>query len=289
MLESLLNTIRQTYPELTIEDAFLNEEGQYNYVVVVNNSTVFRFARWAESIRTLRKEVAILGSIQSYVTLDIPNPIYQRLEGERPEQCFIGYPMIQGIPLWQNEFGRITNETTLNRMAAQIATFLKELHGIPAHEIVPIQLVDGDNRVYWTDLYNRFRSKLFPHMSTIGQNNVVSHFINFLDNPERFAYESSLRHGDFGGGNLIFDNERRKMAGVIDFGFAELGDPAIDIAGLFGFGESFVERCVSTYPEIENMLERVNFYRGTFALQEALYGIEHNDTEAFESGIANYR
>lgn len=33
----------------------------------------------------------------------------------------------------------------------------------------------------------------------------------------------------------------------------------------------------------------IRFYRGTFALQEALYGIEHDDREAFERGIAGYR
>lgn len=289
MLDSLLNTIRQTYPDLPLENALLNEEGQYNHVVVVNDAIVFRFARFAESVNTLRKEVAILRGIQNYVTLQVPNPIYQQLEGEQPEQCFIGYPIIQGIPLWPEAFEQITNDATLDRMAAQLATFLKELHAVPTDKAIPINMVDEDQRPYWMDLYNRFRSKLFPHMSSDGQNRVVSHFMNFLDNPERFAYKAVLRHGDFGGGNLIFNREAGKIAGVIDFGFADLGDPAIDVAGLFGFSESFVEPCIQAYPEIEGMLERMHFYIGTFALQEALYGIEHSDAEAFESGIAGYR
>jgi aminoglycoside 2''-phosphotransferase len=32
----------------------------------------------------------------------------------------------------------------------------------------------------------------------------------------------------------------------------------------------------------------VQFYVGTFALQEALFGIENGDREAFQSGIADY-
>ncbi|WP_285890123.1 hypothetical protein [Paenibacillus macerans] len=32
--------------------------------------------------------------------------------------------------------------------------------------------------------------------------------------------------------------------------------------------------------------EMMMFYKGTFALQEALFGLEHDDPEAFRSGIA---
>lgn len=37
------------------------------------------------------------------------------------------------------------------------------------------------------------------------------------------------------------------------------------------------------------MLERAAFYRGTFALQEAYYGLRDGNQEAFEDGIAQYR
>ena len=39
---------------------------------------------------------------------------------------------------------------------------------------------------------------------------------------------------------------------------------------------------------IESFLDRVHFYRGTFALLEALFGIENDDQRAFESGIKEY-
>lgn len=76
---------------------------------------------------------------------------------------------------------------------------------------------------------------------------------------------------------------------MIDFGFAGVGDPALDIAAVLTFGESFFGRFYQVYPEITAMLERARFYRGLYALEEALYGLEHDDREAFESGIAVYR
>ena len=36
------------------------------------------------------------------------------------------------------------------------------------------------------------------------------------------------------------------------------------------------------------MMERAKFYKGTFALYEALHGIKNNDRPAFESGIAAF-
>ena len=35
-------------------------------------------------------------------------------------------------------------------------------------------------------------------------------------------------------------------------------------------------------------LPRVRFYCGTFALQEALFGVENDDRQAFQDGIATY-
>jgi len=35
-------------------------------------------------------------------------------------------------------------------------------------------------------------------------------------------------------------------------------------------------------------MERAQFYKSTFALQEALYGLRDNDQESFKSGIAQY-
>jgi hypothetical protein len=41
--------------------------------------------------------------------------------------------------------------------------------------------------------------------------------------------------------------------------------------------------------DIELLLERANFYRGSFALYEALHGFRNNDQEAFTSGMEEYR
>jgi aminoglycoside 2''-phosphotransferase len=39
---------------------------------------------------------------------------------------------------------------------------------------------------------------------------------------------------------------------------------------------------------MEQAYERVKFYCGTFALQEALFGIENDDRDAFQAGMEEY-
>lgn len=46
---------------------------------------------------------------------------------------------------------------------------------------------------------------------------------------------------------------------------------------------------INLYPNGTEIADRVRFYRSTFALQEALHGVENNDLEAFENGIKAYR
>jgi aminoglycoside 2''-phosphotransferase len=67
-----------------------------------------------------------------------------------------------------------------------------------------------------------------------------------------------------------------------------LGDPALDLAAVSGYGSPFFNQVCVAYGIDQAMLERARFYRGTYALQEALHGIKHNDHAAFQSGIAKY-
>ncbi|MCP4426075.1 MAG: phosphotransferase [Chloroflexi bacterium] len=36
------------------------------------------------------------------------------------------------------------------------------------------------------------------------------------------TYKPSLRHGDFGTGNILYNPQRQAISGIIDFGFAGL-------------------------------------------------------------------
>lgn len=280
--------IRRYYPDLIIESARLNQEGQYNHVLVVNEDLIFRFAKVPAALQTLRRETAILRGIRDHITLAIPDPVYCSLEANAIGEAFVGYPMIRGKPLWRDLFRTISDPDVLEALARDLATFLRELHSIPV-KTIPVDLPLEDVPDGWADMYRRIRDKLFPYMRPDARALVTDHFGPYLHDPQAYAFEPVLRHGDFGTGNLIYDPEARRMAGVIDFGAAGLGDAATDMAGLLSsFGEPFLARCATYYPAIEASSSRIRFYYGTFALQEALFGLENGDQEAFASGMETF-
>lgn len=287
-LDTYLQAIGETCPDLPIRGASLHDrDGQYNDVLIVNDEIIFRFPKYVEGVDAIRREVRLLARIQGYTTLAIPNPIYAAIDESTPGKVFMGYRQIPGEPLWRETFQNITDDQTLQRLATQLAEFLKELHSIPIEKIrtdLPIH----DSRDEWAELYADFRQHLFPFMRPDARDWVINHFETYLSAPHLHLYQPALRHGDFGTGNILYDRNNQAISGIIDFGFAGIGDPALDVAASLTFGESFFVRFYSVYPEIETMLERARFYRGTYALQEALHGIKNDDKEAFTSGIAQY-
>jgi aminoglycoside 2''-phosphotransferase len=151
------------------------------------------------------------------------------------------------------------------------------------------QLPVHDTYADSADIYARIREKLFGYMRPDAQEWTAGHFEGFLNDARNFEYEPVLKHGDFGPSNILFDEEKQTVTGVIDFGSSGMGDPAYDFAGLLsGYGEEFIEWCGDVYPEVKALVGRIRFYQGTFALLEALFGAEHGDEVAFEAGLEKY-
>ena len=282
------NIVSKFYPQLQIDTCELNQDGQYNDVLMVNDELVFRFAKVKPAIKTLRNEIAVLNCIRNSITLPLPDPIYSHAETDLIGEVFMGYRLIPGIPLWRPNFRKITDSTVRNRMAQQLAGFLYELHGF-APDSLPVELENTDSPQSWADMYQRIKKHLFPHMRSDAKVEVAEHFESFLNDIDRYRYTPCLRHGDFGTGNILYDPDSESIAGIVDFGSIGIGDPATDFAGLYiSFGDDFYQSAIEGYPEMENALDRVHFYCGTFALQEALFGIENGDEGAFQNGISRY-
>lgn len=287
--EPYLRSIQSAYPDLAIHSTRLNQEGQNNAILIINDALIFRFPRYASAIERLEREVAILSGIQNFITLEIPNPTFTRLNAPAG-QAFVGYRLIPGEPLWSETLLAVQDECVLDRLAEKLAQFLNELHSVSAQAIIDCALPVADTPAEWAGIYARIQTQCFPHMRPEARAWAAHHFEAFLGNPRNFDYEPVLKHGDFGTSNILFDAPSQTITGVIDFGGAGLGDPAYDFAGILSsYGEAFLHRFERTYPEIISFWERIQFYLGTFALLEALFGLENDDQAAFNSGIQDYR
>ncbi|MBT2682280.1 aminoglycoside phosphotransferase family protein [Bacillus sp. ISL-37] len=288
----LIEQIQREHPDLSINDFYVNELGQNNDVIIVNESLVFRFPKYKQGIMQLRRETEILKYIKDIVTMPIPIPIYEAFDELEPGKVFTGYRLIEGNPLWRKSFLEIKSDEQLRGLASQLVSFLAAMHSISEEDLAgrELQLEARHPREEMSALYEKIQHKLFPFMSKNFQISVSESFEDFLKGEALSNVDLALIHGDFGASNILWNSVTCEISGIIDFGGSGIGDPAYDFAGLLSsFGEDFFNRCIDQYPNGKEVAKRVYFYKSTFALQEALHGIENGDRQAFEAGIRDYR
>lgn len=274
--------IAQIAPELAVRSV-RQEHGQFNDVVIANETWVFRFPRSQAAAATLQREVATLRALAGRLRLAIPAPVYASDAAALP---YMGYRLLPGEPLRRDELAT-ASDADLERLARQLADFLSELHSLPV-ELLPDQII-RDTHADWAEMFAGFREQLFPHMRADAREQVTHNFDAYLDDLASAAWRPVIRHGDLGGDNILHDAVTGALTGVIDFASTALGDPAIDLAALSTLGERLLAHLLEAWPAAPGLLPRARFYRSTFALQEALYGLRDGDEESFEHGIARYR
>ena len=285
MTEGLLQykeSIAAACPELALETAALFRAGQNNELVLVNDELLFRFPKYAKGIAGLRREQAILKAVRTRLPLATPHYIYCNLDGE-VGRAFVGYRKLPGSSLWTEEFARISDEGTIDRLATDVASFLQTLHATPLDSI-SMPLGPPDSQAGWQDMFSRIREVVYPHLTAEARRWTTERFAAFLEDDEHFAFSKVLRHGDFGTSNTLYSSEQRRVVGIIDFGHAGVGDAAIDFAGLcVSYGEPFLKRCARVYPLMDQCWERIRFYANcAFVLEDALFCVEHDLDEAEE-------
>jgi len=269
--------IRKIAPEVVVNSIATNREGLLNDVVIINGELIFRFPKHEYGLRHLKDEARLLRLLQNYITLRIPSPLYET------DDC-LAYRMIPGETLRRDMLMRLS-ESDQQVIADQLAQFLKELHGIPINEIADFEVPLADALMKyegWVNVYERIRVKVFSLLMPHVRDWVTGHFESHLADRSNFEYEMRMVDTDIPPYHIMFDGRTRRINGIIDFGCAGLGDPAIDFGVIiYNYGESFVDRFYKGYPEAEVYLKRARFYAGAHEVRWLLTGIERDDTKWF--------
>ena len=272
-LSTYTERIRQIAPEIVINSVNLNSEGLLNEIVVVNDEFIFRFPKHDYAFKHLKDEARILRSLQNYITLQIPSPLYET------DDCLV-YRMIPGESLRRDILMKlpISDQQVI---ADQLGQFFKELHGVSINEEIPMAdaLMKYEG---WVNAYDRIHEKVLPLLMPHVRDWVREHFESHLADRSNFEYELKIVDTDIPPYHIMYDKERRLINGIIDFGCAGLGDPAIDFGVIiYHYGESFMEKLFVSYPEAETYLKRARFYAGAHEVRWLLTGLERNDTAWF--------
>lgn len=262
--------------------------GQNNIVLLVDDEWVFRYPLHTDAADSLAAEVVILRAVHGRLPVLTPNPeIVVELPGN--EWHVMAHRAIAGQPLEREQIISL-DAVALNRLGRDLGRFMNTLHGTPASQFDRSIVHDYDNQEQWNRLAADARQYLKPRVVSSIWNRLNRKLGDSVEKISRLVFEPTLRHGDFGFGNFLFDRQSH-LTGVIDFGSAGFGDPAVDVAGLIastGPGEVLIEKVRPTYPDVDGLLDRARIYRETFALQHALLGAKGDDDIAIDEGLDSY-
>jgi len=264
-----LQKIRELFPKLEISSVSVNRDGLINDILIVNEDLVFRFPRnsdWGKKLFV--NEIKIIELARRYV--EIPLPVF-----EYKSDDLAVYRYIKGDALRREDILKL-NVGEQDEIARALAVFLKQFHTIPHSELAKNEIAPSDvnrSRETWLKLFENVRKELFPLMMPHVRESVSEHFAPVLADENFMDYTPQLINGDIVPYHIIFDRERRRINGIIDFGTAGSGDAAADFSCIiYNYGESFLAKMAKDYTEIETAVNRARFWAGTLELQWALAG-----------------
>jgi aminoglycoside phosphotransferase (APT) family kinase protein len=217
---------------------------------------VLRIPRSQLAVGQLEQEIELLPALAPALPVEIP-----RFEQISRDPWFVVYRLIAGEPLRDED-------------PDGVRRFLEALHSFDAGDLqVP--------RPDWVDIHRGhaedWRRLVLPLLDADERRRADA----LLAEIETLAgFEPALVHCDLGVEHLICRDGR--LAGVIDWGDAKMGDPAIDYAMLLDgpFPDWHVE---------DDLRRRALVYRRLAPWHEVDYGLRTEQPEFVRSGLAGVR
>jgi aminoglycoside 2''-phosphotransferase len=265
-LAELALRIRREFPQLGFSDATLNDLGEDHAVVVLGERWVFRFPRSAAAAAYGVAERRLLAALNTGSPIATPRYEHVSKAGD-----FAGYQMIAGTPLTEDVLAALTREAR-ERVLAEIGAFLGVLHRLPA------ELVAGgpglEDAAWFVQRYAERRQALaeaFGPALAAAADRFYAAFPAAVATSRR-----AVIHRDFTSDHILFDPDRGRLAGVIDFTDAAVGDPAFDFSWLWAYGAWAPAQAARSYgadADAPGLLRRALWWFTRFRIDQAWWSL----------------
>jgi aminoglycoside phosphotransferase (APT) family kinase protein len=247
MIGDLEERLARAFPELRVAPLTELATGFHSVAVETADGVVFRVPRYHGTANGHATEYRVLPVLAEGLPVPIPLPEW-RIEPGHPDFPLgaIGYRKLPGrVP-----------ETGTERLASDLASFLRALHSFPVEDAEALGLQAwAEPREALVSHRDRVLPALGDLLEEDERTQVVAWWDAVLEAGELERFEPALRHGDPWFGNLLVD-ESGALAGVLDWEGLELGDPAADFAALGYLGWPFVKAVLDGYGPVDPALER---------------------------------
>ena len=272
---ALAARVRGVFSGLEFTHAELNERGEDHQVLVLDDRYLFRFPRHAHHPTGLALERAVIGAVRG--RCDLPMPDYRFVA---PGGEFAGYEMIQGVELTPERFAALARPAQ-ERVLEQAAGFLSALHQISLDEVAAALGAEPDP---WpreqtpAELAAESRARRLPFIAAAlpalvpAVEGLYGRFSAMTEGPLR------LTHGDMTSDHMLLAPEGDRLAGVIDFGDAEIGDAAYDVAYFWSYGAwapAFVVDRYALKDQDPGLLERSRWHFARYRISRLGEALEN--------------
>jgi aminoglycoside phosphotransferase (APT) family kinase protein len=225
-------------------------------VIVVDDTWVIRLPRRDGVLPALETEIAILPTLAEVLPVEVP-----RFEHVSREPPFVVYRIIRGTPLVDED-------------CDGVRAFLDALHSVNVWTL-PVQQID------WVESYRAqcgaFEELVLPLLDDALRREARALF----DEVDSLAgFEPALVHADLGPEHMLV--RERRLAGVIDWGDARIGDPALDYSWLLHgpFPDWDVD------PELRR---RAGFYHRLAPFYSVHYGVFTKQPDSVDRAVETLR
>jgi len=281
-LGALIARIRGEFPALAFDRATLNDFGDDHAAVFLDDTWVFRFPRNVEVAAHAAAERRLLDALRPVSPLAVP--AYERVSASGD---FGGYRMIAGQELSEALFASLPTAVQA-RVLDEIGRFLAALHSLPADLVAAGGNASDGDAARYVGLYRKRRERLAAVL-TPELLAAADRFYEAL--PDAVATtQTAVTHRDFTEDHILLAPGGERLAGVIDFTDAVLGDPAFDFTFLWAYGDDAPARAARAYgggPSTADILARSRWWFARYRLDQVWWTLNGDREYDIERLIEN--
>ena len=271
-MNDYLAIIKETFPELDIQDFSILGHGNLAATCLVNKNIVFKITGTSEkALKDTEHEIYLLKLINHNLSFNIPKILY---DGKINNGGWVfGESLLSGITYSKELHDSFDKDIQID-VLHQIGRVMRELHSVKVDDNKKLLFV-GDYKQN-IDMFNEYFSDKVKQCfcpADIKRINAVCERYEYLS--KHYPVELVLVHADMHFGNFMFDAEHRKITGLIDFGAAHFSEPARDMH--YYYGED-IKHILEGYGETQDtyLPERQKFHSVTNFLENIGGYIQEN-------------
>ena len=267
--------VAELFPRFRPREVRAIEDGFDSLVLELDGDWIVRVPRRPQVHEALATEIRLLPELGPTLPAPIPRFEYVADDGRA-----VAYRKLVGHPV----------DVSRAALGAELGRFLAALHAFPVGRARELGAPSHDR--VWRTHYETFITELLERAGALlGEDRHCADAMvsAYLDDDANFALTPRLTHADLGPEHVLSAGDR--LTGVIDWGDARIGDPALDLAwALHGTPASFGEAVLAAYRSDDpGLAERALFFHRLGPWYELHYGLFFDRPEYAESGLAGVR